>query len=138
MLTGVYALVGLVLLVAAVPLAAGRIRPNPYYGFRTPRVNADERLWYPVNRVAGRTTAVLGLAFLGLAGLLAGGLGTTGLLLGTFGSLALWAVSTLVGAARAANRVDASGPAIDYRSSFQKQRDHDAGKAREKLLEKLR
>ena len=40
--------------VAAVPLALGVVPPNRLYGVRTPRVLADSRLWYRVNRFAGR------------------------------------------------------------------------------------
>lgn len=139
MVPGVFALMGLLLLVVHAPLAAGRIRPNPYYGFRTPRVRADERVWYPVNRLAGRTGMVLALAFWALAAAQVVGLFGPGLLMaGTFGALAIWLVTTLLGAARIVQEVDAAGPAIDYRSSFDKQRAHDADKARSKLLEKLK
>lgn len=58
------ALVSAGLLVAgvSVPLWLGRVKANPFYGFRTPRLVSDERAWGPVNRVAGRDLVLGGLA----------------------------------------------------------------------------
>ena len=42
-----------VLVGLGVPLALGRVGPNPLYGFRTPATLRDPAVWYPVNRVAG-------------------------------------------------------------------------------------
>lgn len=41
-ISGIFALVG-------VPLALGKVPPNPWYGFRTAAMQASRRLWYPVN-----------------------------------------------------------------------------------------
>jgi uncharacterized membrane protein len=37
----------------ALPLTLGRIPPNPYYGFRTPKTQSSPSVWYPANRFAG-------------------------------------------------------------------------------------
>lgn len=37
-----------------VPLAMGRVPPNPLYGFRTPATQADPELWYAVNARTGQ------------------------------------------------------------------------------------
>jgi uncharacterized membrane protein len=46
---------GAALLVAAlgVPLALGRVGPNPWYGFRTPRTLTDPEVWWVANRMTG-------------------------------------------------------------------------------------
>jgi hypothetical protein len=54
--------VGLLLCALSLPLWLGKVKPNAYYGFRTPRVKLDPRVWYPVNRVAGRDLFLAGLA----------------------------------------------------------------------------
>ena len=38
----------------ALPLVFGWVRPNPIYGFRSPRTRADAKLWYAANRLAGK------------------------------------------------------------------------------------
>jgi uncharacterized membrane protein len=38
---------------ASVPLVAGAVPPNRYYGFRTRRTMADRELWFRANRFAG-------------------------------------------------------------------------------------
>jgi uncharacterized membrane protein len=51
-----------VLLVAlGVPLALGKVPPNPLYGFRTPATQADPTLWYPVNTRTGLDLIICGL-----------------------------------------------------------------------------
>jgi uncharacterized membrane protein len=37
------------------------VPPNAWYGFRTAKTMADERLWYAANRTAGRDFSVAGL-----------------------------------------------------------------------------
>lgn len=131
--------VGLLLIVLCAPLAAGRIAPNRFYGFRTPRVVADERAWFPVNKMAGRNGVAFGL-ILWLTALLGGlgiiGSGTIGFGLPAIALVGL--IATFASAGRIVSDIDAGGPVIDYRSSFEKSRQHDAEKARSKLFEKLK
>ena len=48
-----FVLIGAVFIVSGIPLKQGRVPPNYFYGFRTPRTLRDEKVWYPVNRVLG-------------------------------------------------------------------------------------
>ena len=48
-----FAVIGLLFVVLGIPLKQGRIPPNYFYGFRTPRTLRDEKVWYPANRVLG-------------------------------------------------------------------------------------
>ena len=43
-----------VIAVASVPPILEWVPPNPLYGFRTPRMLANEALWYRVNHFASR------------------------------------------------------------------------------------
>lgn len=123
----------------AVPLAAGRVPPNRLYGFRTPRTLADDRVWYPVNRMTGRrmmsfAMVVAGLSMLGWVGVVAAStawMATAGLGLVTL-------VSMFVSAARITAQIDAGGPRLDLSSTFEKNRKRDLKREREKLLDKLR
>jgi|WetSurMetagenome_2_1015567.scaffolds.fasta_scaffold138465_2 uncharacterized membrane protein len=45
----------LLLFIAAVPLIFGLIPPNRFYGVRTSKTLSDDRVWYPVNRLAAAT-----------------------------------------------------------------------------------
>lgn len=60
-----------VLLVAlGVPLAMGKVPPNPLYGFRTPATQADPALWYPVNVRTGGDLIGAGLVLGAIAWML--------------------------------------------------------------------
>lgn len=63
-------LTGIVFMVLGYPLWTRRIRPNGFYGFRTQRTRASERVWYEVNRVTGLELMGLGLLLVLLAGVL--------------------------------------------------------------------
>ena len=65
-----FAAVGLLLAALAVPLLRRRIRPNGWYGLRTPATLADEAVWYEANARSGRDLVLLGLFLLSLALLL--------------------------------------------------------------------
>jgi hypothetical protein len=65
----VFLLNSCVLAGVGVPLALGRVGPNPLYGFRTRATLRDPVVWYPVNRVAGRWLAATGAAVACCAGL---------------------------------------------------------------------
>ena len=57
----IFLAVGLLFVGLGVPLARGRVRPNHLYGCRTRATLADERVWYEVNRAAGRDMIAGGL-----------------------------------------------------------------------------
>ena len=48
----------LVITIVAVPMWAGRIPLNRWYGYRTSRSMADATTWYAANRIAGRDLIV--------------------------------------------------------------------------------
>ncbi len=140
MLTSLLLVVAVALFAASVPLAAQKIPPNRLYGFRTPRTVGDDRVWYPVNKVAGRNGLVTSMA-VGLVGVLSV-LGVAG-----FWSIAalvafsmMMLVGTVVSASNIVNQIDKAGPRIDYTSSFSKssKASTDTKRAREKLMKKLR
>jgi uncharacterized membrane protein len=48
-----FVVIGALFVALGIPLKNGRVPPNRFYGFRTPRTLTDENVWYPVNRVLG-------------------------------------------------------------------------------------
>jgi len=52
-LSVVFGATSLLLIGLALPLMRRRVRPNRFYGFRTPTTLKDERLWYEVNAKTG-------------------------------------------------------------------------------------
>ena len=44
---------GLLLAGLSIPLIRRRVKPNRFYGFRTPQTLSDERIWYDANAYAG-------------------------------------------------------------------------------------
>lgn len=65
-----FVLSGLALAGAGLPLALGRVSPNRWYGFRTPRTVGDPQVWYPANAYAGKLLLGLGVGIVGAALLL--------------------------------------------------------------------
>jgi cytochrome bd-type quinol oxidase subunit 2 len=53
MTTQPFAIPAAAFLLLAVPLVLGLIPRNRFYGVRTAKALEDDRVWYPVNRVAG-------------------------------------------------------------------------------------
>lgn len=51
---------GILLIALGVPLLQGQISPNSWYGFRTRKTLSDEKIWYAVNRVAGKDMILAG------------------------------------------------------------------------------
>ncbi len=51
---------GLLIVGLSVPMILRRVKPNPWYGFRTPRPLADESVWYAANGYSGRLLLMLG------------------------------------------------------------------------------
>ncbi len=61
LLCTIHVIAGLLIAGLAVPLVAGRVPPNPWYGFRTPRTLRDPAVWYPANAYAGRWLLAAGI-----------------------------------------------------------------------------
>jgi uncharacterized membrane protein len=135
MLTAVFLATAALLFALHVPLLLGKVPPNRFYGFRTPRVVSDERVWYPVNKVAGRNGIVL-----------AGGVAGLGVLT-AFTVLAPWMMAlfavflvtnlgaTFVSASQIVAEIDRRGPKLDTRSTFERGRQNGD---RDALLRKLK
>jgi len=51
---------GLLTIAAGIPLRRRKIKPNWFYGFRTPTTLKDEALWYDVNEKAGKDLVMIG------------------------------------------------------------------------------
>jgi uncharacterized membrane protein len=45
---------GVLLTVLSIPLILRKIKPNPFYGFRTPFTLSNETYWYEVNAYGGK------------------------------------------------------------------------------------
>lgn len=56
----------LALIVFAIPMIRRRVRPNRFYGFRTPATLRNERLWYEVNARTGVDLFWIGVGLLGI------------------------------------------------------------------------
>ena len=57
---GIYAGMGLLVILICVPMILEMVPPNNWYGFRTRRTVSDPNVWYPANRIAGQYLAVAG------------------------------------------------------------------------------
>src|SRR5215468_7723059 len=56
-----FGLVELLFVGISIPLIQGRVPPNRYYGFRTPKTLSDPAIWYEVNRYSGHDLLLAGL-----------------------------------------------------------------------------
>lgn len=63
----IVAATGLLITLVSLPLWRGKIRPNWFYGFRTPRTLSNEQLWNVANTTLGRDLAIAGLAQVAIA-----------------------------------------------------------------------
>lgn len=59
-ITVAFVLTGVLFVVLGIPMATGRVPPNRWYGFRTARTLASERVWYAANRLQGIDLCVAG------------------------------------------------------------------------------
>ena len=50
-LTLLYIVAGILLILLAIPLYLGKIKPNVWYGFRIRKTLENPEIWYPVNKV---------------------------------------------------------------------------------------
>ncbi|MFM8321319.1 MAG: SdpI family protein [Chloroflexota bacterium] len=57
---------GVLLVLLSLPMIAGKVPPNPFYGFRTRSTLEDPELWYPANRYLAQWLLVSGLVISGL------------------------------------------------------------------------
>lgn len=51
---------GLLFIGTSIPMVLGKIPPNEYYGWRTPKAFRDKETWYAINRYNGRDFIIMG------------------------------------------------------------------------------
>lgn len=56
----------LVVMGFTLPMALGKVKPNPFYGFRTKKSMSSEEAWYKLNKLCGIHFFAISLIFLGL------------------------------------------------------------------------
>ncbi len=62
-----YILAGGAFIAMSVPLIQRRVKPNRWYGFRTPRTLKDPNVWYPANEFGARRMLWVGVAWIAAA-----------------------------------------------------------------------
>ncbi len=67
MLMQPFAIPAILLFLAAVPLVMGLVPRNRFYGFRTRKALADDRVWYSINRFAGVAIILASLVYAAVA-----------------------------------------------------------------------
>lgn len=60
----IFGLAGVLLIALGIPLALGKVGPNPWYGFRLPATLRHRDIWYAVNAQAGRDLVAAGVLLL--------------------------------------------------------------------------
>jgi uncharacterized membrane protein len=58
---GMYILEGLLFMLISRPLIKRRVKPNRFYGFRTPKTLSSPAIWYPANEFSGRRLFATGV-----------------------------------------------------------------------------
>ena len=66
----VFAGLGLLMAILAIPMILGKVPPNSVYGFRTKQTISDPEIWYPANAYAGKWLLAWGVMMLAAALLL--------------------------------------------------------------------
>jgi len=61
LITLLYAGVGTLLALTAIPMWLRLVPPNAWYGFRTGRTLSNESVWYAANQTAGRDLFIAGV-----------------------------------------------------------------------------
>lgn len=55
---------GALFIALSIPLILRKVKPNIWYGFRTPRTLSDGELWYDANQFGGKALLVAGLVMI--------------------------------------------------------------------------
>jgi len=63
LLLAIFVLSGLIISGISIPMILMRIKPNPFYGFRTPKTLGDIKIWYKANAYSGRLFFAFGIVF---------------------------------------------------------------------------
>lgn len=62
LINGLFLITGLIFIGIGLPLIMEKVKPNPWYGFRTRKTLASTRVWYITNKVMGYDISLAGLA----------------------------------------------------------------------------
>ena len=62
-IANLYIFLGILMVVIAIPLILRKVKPNLFYGFRTPFTMSREDVWYDINAYFGRWLLVTGVIF---------------------------------------------------------------------------
>lgn len=72
LMIGSIVFLGILLIGSSIPLLLGRVAPNQWYGFRTPKTLSNSHIWYTANSGAAKISITVGAVMLLLAGVLIG------------------------------------------------------------------
>jgi len=53
--------VGALEIILGIPLMYEKVKPNGLYGFRLPKTISNKKIWYPVNKQAGKDFVISGI-----------------------------------------------------------------------------
>ena len=53
-----------IMILISIPLVLRKVKPNRWYGFRTPKTLSDETIWYKANRFSGFAFLINGIVLL--------------------------------------------------------------------------
>jgi uncharacterized membrane protein len=59
-----FVFIGAVFIILGIPLLLEKVKPNWFYGFRTPTTIKNKDLWYKVNKQVGREFIIAGIIVL--------------------------------------------------------------------------
>ena len=59
-----FAGIGLLMVILAIPMILGKVTPNSVYGFRTKKTLSDPEIWYPANAYAGKWLLAWGVVMM--------------------------------------------------------------------------
>jgi uncharacterized membrane protein len=57
----IFSLVGTLEIILGIPLLYEKIKPNWFYGFRLPKTVSNKKIWYKVNKQAGKDFIISGI-----------------------------------------------------------------------------
>ncbi len=57
----IYIFGGLGMALIAIPMIQRWVKPNPFYGFRTPKTLSSETVWYEINEYSGKRLFIAGI-----------------------------------------------------------------------------
>ena len=59
-------IIGFVITVVCIPFLFDRIKPNQWYGFRTPKTLSNPEIWYKANKYMAKNMSIAGMVIMGI------------------------------------------------------------------------